>query len=136
MDPIGLDLPSDAPDSFRRRVLLSLDLLRGLLLALHADENIALFLRSDQESDENWYSKQDRWTESPLYALRLLAVSGMNAERTGSRVRVLNAGRRRMSDALTWIISMHRLTFEILVEPSCSRWVCLHRTSFIFFRQE
>jgi len=73
VQPIGLDLPTDPPDSFRRRTLLALDLLRGLLLALHADESIALFLRSDQESDENWYSRQESWSESPLYALRLLA---------------------------------------------------------------
>jgi hypothetical protein len=72
--PIGLDMPDEDPKSFRRQTLLSLDLLRGALLALLALESIQLFLRSEQESDENWYSKQDRWTESPLYALRLLAV--------------------------------------------------------------
>lgn len=72
--PIGLDMPDEDSKSFRRQTLLSLDLLRGALLALLALESIQLFLRSEQESDENWYSKQDRWTESPLYALRLLAV--------------------------------------------------------------
>ena len=75
VQPLGLDLPDEPPDAFRRQTLLSLDLLRGLLLVLLADENIQLFLRADRESDENWYSKQDKWTESPLYALRLLAVS-------------------------------------------------------------
>jgi hypothetical protein len=77
VQPVLLDTPSDKEplDSFRRCVLLSLDNLRGLLLALHADENIQLFLRADKENDENWYSRQTRWTESPLYALRLLAVS-------------------------------------------------------------
>ncbi|CAD6564557.1 MAG: hypothetical protein CYPHOPRED_004069 [Cyphobasidiales sp. Tagirdzhanova-0007] len=73
VQPLGLDLPDEPPDAFRRQTLLSLDLLRGLLLVLLADENIQLFLRADRESDENWYSKQDKWTESPLYALRLLA---------------------------------------------------------------
>jgi len=77
VQPVLLDTRSDKEplDSFRRCVLLSLDNLRGLLLALHADENIQLFLRADKENDENWYSRQTRWTESPLYALRLLAVS-------------------------------------------------------------
>lgn len=70
-----LDAPEEPPDSFRRQTLLTLDCLKGLLLALHADESIQLFLRADQEPDEMWYAKQTRWTESPLYALRLLAVS-------------------------------------------------------------
>lgn len=74
--PLGLDIQdNEPPDSFRRQTLLSLDILRGLLLALLAGESIQMFLRSEEESDENWYSKQDRWTESPLYALRLAAVS-------------------------------------------------------------
>lgn len=74
--PLGLDIQdNEPPDSFRRQTLLSLDVLRGLLLALLAGESIQMFLRSEEESDENWYSKQDRWTESPLYALRLAAVS-------------------------------------------------------------
>jgi hypothetical protein len=73
--PLGLDIQdNEPPNSFRRQTLLSLDVLRGLLLALLAGESIQMFLRSDEEPDENWYSKQDRWTESPLYALRLLAV--------------------------------------------------------------
>jgi hypothetical protein len=74
--PLGLDIQdNEPPDSFRRQTLLSLDVLRGLLLALLAGESIQMFLRSEEESDENWYSKQERWTESPLYALRLAAVS-------------------------------------------------------------
>lgn len=73
--PLGLDIQdNEPPDSFRRQTLLSLDIHRGLLLALLAGESIQMFLRSDEEPDENWYSKQDRWTESPLYALRLAAV--------------------------------------------------------------
>lgn len=72
--PLGLDIQDNEPsDSFRRQTLLSLDLLKGILLALLAGESIQMFLRSEEESDENWYSKQDRWTESPLYALRLAA---------------------------------------------------------------
>ena len=75
--PIGLDLPEESEETFRRQVLLSLDTLRGTLLALLALESIQLFLRADEEGDLNWYAKAGRdghWTESPLYALRLAAV--------------------------------------------------------------
>lgn len=76
--PVGLDLPEESEETFRRQILLSLDTLRGALLALIALESIQLFLRADEEGDLNWYAKAGRdghWTESPLYALRLAAVS-------------------------------------------------------------
>lgn len=73
-EPLGADMVEEPPDSFRRQTLLSFDLLRGLLLTLNATESIQLFLRSS-ESDLNWYSKQRRWSDSPVYILRILSVS-------------------------------------------------------------
>lgn len=73
-EPLLMDAVAEPPDSFRRQTLTTLDALRGLLLVLQSSESIQLFLRADQ-SDFNWYTRQTRWSDNPVYILKLLGVS-------------------------------------------------------------